>query len=310
MKFPKKTLSYLGVAIANLTYLFVPQITHAVERDRQVICRGNHSAESIARLCLQEEAENFYRQGITSYQEGEYIAAETALQKSLEIRQKILPSNHPDLAASIDGVQKRFTESEQLHLQALKIRERRLGKRHPEVAVSLDGLAWLYQEQERFDEAIAAIERALDIYGSLRGVSGFNRVHLTYQLGTIYHQQGKTDQAIAKYEEAFAMDDYYYPSLVNLGLLAYENSDREAAINYWQQALAIDEAAIEPKLALAVALYQEGKIDEALRMGKTAIVQNQDFSQPEFLVRNLWGSELVAAAQLFFAEPQIQKITK
>lgn len=150
------------------------------------------------------------------------------------------------------------------------------------------------------------IERALEIYSSLRSSTNNHKVLLIYQLGTIYHQQGNMEQAIASYERALTLDDLYYPSLVNLGLLAYENNDREQAIAYWKSALEIDANAIEPQLALAIAIHQQGKTKKAIAMCKTVLQQDRDFSQPKYLSENLWAEKLVADAKLLFSEPKIE----
>ncbi len=63
--------------------------------------------------------------------------------------------------AELYRVQGRFDEAEPLYLRALEILEKTLGPEHPEVAVSLNNLAELYRAQGRFEEAAPLYEKAL-----------------------------------------------------------------------------------------------------------------------------------------------------
>ena len=56
--------------------------------------------------------------------------------------------------------QGRYSESEPLYQRALDIQERNLGADHPNLAATLDDLAALYTEMGRPDAAIAAQGRA------------------------------------------------------------------------------------------------------------------------------------------------------
>jgi adhesin HecA-like repeat protein len=56
-----------------------------------------------------------------------------------------------------------YAEAEPLYTRALEIREKSLGKDHPNVAASLNNLAGLYDAQGRYDEAEPLYKRALEI---------------------------------------------------------------------------------------------------------------------------------------------------
>ncbi len=59
--------------------------------------------------------------------------------------------------------QGRYAEAELLYKRALEIREKALGPDHPDVANSLNNLASLYDEQGRYGEAEPLLKRALTI---------------------------------------------------------------------------------------------------------------------------------------------------
>jgi tetratricopeptide (TPR) repeat protein len=69
--------------------------------------------------------------------QGLYALAEPMYLQALELRQRLLGENHPDLATSLNNLallyksQGRYTEAEPLYLQALELRQRLLGENHP-----------------------------------------------------------------------------------------------------------------------------------------------------------------------------------
>jgi tetratricopeptide (TPR) repeat protein len=60
--------------------------------------------------------------------------------------------------------QGRYESAEPLYLQALELRQRLLGENHPDVATSLNNLALLYNTQGNYTEAEALSQQALTIF--------------------------------------------------------------------------------------------------------------------------------------------------
>ena len=58
----------------------------------------------------------------------------------------------------------KYSEAEPLYLRSLEIRERQLGADHPDVASSLFNLAVLYHNTQRHPEALKSIQHAIQIY--------------------------------------------------------------------------------------------------------------------------------------------------
>ena len=81
---------------------------------------------------------------------GRYAEAEPLYRRSLEIREKQLGPDHPDVATSLNNLavlyqaMGRYAEAEPLYRRSLEIREKQLGRDHPDVATSLNNLAVLY----------------------------------------------------------------------------------------------------------------------------------------------------------------------
>lgn len=85
--------------------------------------------------------------------------ARALIDSALQTRQRLLPSDHPDLATSLNNAglfalrQQQFLDAERLLRQALAIRERVLDQTHPDLAATLGLMVRLFQEQGRYDQA-------------------------------------------------------------------------------------------------------------------------------------------------------------
>ena len=96
---------------------------------------------------------------------GRYADAEPLYRRSLEIREKQLGRDHPDVAqtlnnlANLYSVMCRYSDAEPLFRRSLEIFEKQLGRDHPDVAASLNNLAVSVAALGRWDEADAAADR-------------------------------------------------------------------------------------------------------------------------------------------------------
>jgi tetratricopeptide (TPR) repeat protein len=127
-----------------------------------------------------------------------------------------------------------------------------------------------------------------------------------FDLGNAYFRSKRYPDAITSYERAVQVKKDFWPALNNIGLISYETNDLPNAVKYWQQAISIDKKAAEPQLAMAVALYQQGKQDEAFRLGEAALRNDSRYASIDYLKENLWGDKLVSHTQGFLKTPRIK----
>ncbi len=95
-----------------------------------------------------------------------YPLAEDCLQRSLNIREKILGKEHPDTADTLCDLGNLYThkgefdDAENYHQRALAIREKILENNHPDIAGSLNNLGSLYASKGELDKADEYFQRA------------------------------------------------------------------------------------------------------------------------------------------------------
>lgn len=92
------------------------------------------------------------------------------IKKTLEIRQKILPSNHPDLAVIYNSigllhctVGQFFKALESFHKE-LEIKQRSLSQNHPEFATVYSNIGLVYFNMNDHEKALEFYQKALEIY--------------------------------------------------------------------------------------------------------------------------------------------------
>jgi tetratricopeptide (TPR) repeat protein len=139
---------------------------------------------------------------------GRYSEAEPLYKRSLQIREKVLGPEHPDVAASLNNLallyrdQGRYPEAEPLYKRSLEIVEKVLGPEHPDVATSLNNLAELYRNQGRYSEAKPLHKRSLQIREKVLGPEHPDVAGSLNNLAALYHNQGRYPEAEPLYKRS------------------------------------------------------------------------------------------------------------
>src|SRR5262245_46793170 len=116
-----------------------------------------------------QQARKLYKKAIDLRNAGKYDEALPYFESALEIRERILGPDHPDVSQAINGLaiihyfKGEYSKAEPLHLRALAIQEKSLGPEHPDVAASLISLGLLYAALGAYAEAEPLYLRALAI---------------------------------------------------------------------------------------------------------------------------------------------------
>lgn len=134
---------------------------------------------------------------------GRYADAEPLYTRSLSIRRQLLGDEHPDVARAMYNLaqlywdQERYGEARDLHAAALAMRRRLLPESHPDIASSLTGLAAAQRALGERASAIENVELARDIHYRNEGERGTNYQSAIANLGTLYFEAGRYDEAEA-----------------------------------------------------------------------------------------------------------------
>ncbi|CAF1117952.1 unnamed protein product [Adineta steineri] len=119
----------------------------------------------------QSEKAHYYNQlGYIKHDQGNYEKAIWYYEQGLEIKQKILPSNHPSLATSYNNIgsvydnMREYSKALSFYDKALKIRQKTLRSNHPDVATSYNNIGLVYETMGKYSKALSSHEKALEIY--------------------------------------------------------------------------------------------------------------------------------------------------
>jgi tetratricopeptide (TPR) repeat protein len=124
----------------------------------------NHQARTAGAewKALNEEA-------VTLLRSGQYERAGLVAQKALQMAEKNVGPDDPDVATSLNNLaglhktQGDYAKAEPLYKRSLAIWEKALGPDHPDVATSCENLAALYRATKRDSDAEALQQRAAKI---------------------------------------------------------------------------------------------------------------------------------------------------
>jgi len=207
--------------------------------------------------------------GEAFYYAGLYDQAKPLFEKALAIREKILGSEHPDVATSLNNLaglhktQGNYEQAKPLYERALAIDEKVLGAEHPNVAGDLNNLALLHQTQGNYEQAKPLYERALAIWEKVLGQEHPSVAIGLNNLAELHRALGNYEQAKPLYEKALAIRekvlDKEHPdvaiSLNNLAGLHGALGNYEQAKPLYERALAIWEKVLgqeHPSLATSL----------------------------------------------------------
>ena len=231
------------------------------------------------------QAEYLNEEGMAWYAAGQYVDAQTPLEHTLALREKILGLEHPDVALSLNNLaglsqaQGRYGDAEPRYQRALAIREKALGPEHPDVALSLNNLAVLSHDQGRYAEAEPLHQRALAIREKALGPEHPDVALSLNNLAELSHVQGRYAEAEPLHQRALAIREKAlgpeHPdvalSLNNLAELSHVQGRYAEAEPRFQRALAIWEKVLGPEHPtvalslnnLAVLSHDQGRYAEA-----------------------------------------------
>ena len=216
-------------------------------------------AQHIYEMLLDQENDesvqaSIYQQlGIMKYEQGQYKEAVGFYEKNLEINQKILSSEDPQLAvlynnigAVCDGIGN-YTTALAYYKKALDNQQQSLNADHPDLAMSYNNIGWTYKNMHRYSEALSSYEKAVAIQQkSLH--TNHPELGMSYNnIGEVYCHMNDNQAALSFHDKAQTIwqkslptdHPYFAESYNNVGLVYEKMNDLSKATEFFEKAVSI-----------------------------------------------------------------------
>jgi CHAT domain-containing protein/tetratricopeptide (TPR) repeat protein len=154
---------------------------------------------------------------------GDSARAEPLVRRVLELREKTLGEDHPELAhalsnmASLHIERGEYEKAEPLLNRALAIFEKMLGPSHTDVARTLIYLAKIHRKRGEYLKAEPLYDRALDIVEKTLGEQHAYAISILNDISMFYAAKGEIGQAIKVLSRANALNERNFELTLALG---------------------------------------------------------------------------------------------
>lgn len=231
------------------------------------------------------------------YKYAKYEKAITLNRTLLDLREKVLGEEHPDMATSFNNmgtihhIQGNFERALEYYLKALAMREKVLGEEHPDTAGSYNNIGNIYTNQGDYEQALEFFFKSLAIREKVLGVAHPDTAQSYNNIGNIYAYRGDYKRALEYHCKALAIREKVsgvaHPDMAasynNIGLIYYYQSNYNEAVNYLLKGITIYEKILgeeHPETALSynnlgICYEQQGNIVQALEYHKKALASRK-----------------------------------
>ncbi|CAF4166637.1 unnamed protein product, partial [Adineta steineri] len=155
------------------------------------------------------KADIYHQLGWIKDSQGKYQEALTFYEKSLTIKQKTLPPNHPDLAKTHNNIgivhynMGNYPEALSSYKKALEIRQQSLPSHHSDLAKSYNNIGLVKDNMGNYPEALSSHEKALEIRQQSLP-SHHPDLGISYNnIGVVHYNIGNYPEALSSHEKAF-----------------------------------------------------------------------------------------------------------
>jgi len=216
------------------------------------------STTGMTREQLLQEALNKYSLGILLINQGNYAKALPLLEKTLEIREKVLGPVHLDTGYSLGMLAEvyrhmgSYERALPLHEKSLAVIEKNLGDMHPTTAIALNNLAANLNDMHHYTESITLHEKALAIREKSLGPEHTDTVQSIINIALTSKNNGNYLKSISLLERALVIREKALgPShpdtagvLSSLGVVYMDMGNYIKALSLYERQLAILEKAL------------------------------------------------------------------
>jgi tetratricopeptide (TPR) repeat protein len=207
-----------------------------------------------------EKATFYHRLGYAKYNQGEYKEALVLYEKSLAIREQLLPPNHPDLAKSYINIglvydsMGEYSKALSYYEKALAIQQQSLPPTHPDLASSYNNIGNVYDNMGEYSKALSSHEKALAIRQQSLPPNHPDLAKSYGSIGSVYSKMGEYSKALSYYEKSLAIRQQSLPpnhpdlasSYNNIGSVYGNMRDYSKARSFYKRAVDIAQQSLPP----------------------------------------------------------------
>ena len=163
---------------------------------------------SVALSATLDDARSYGVAASKYYQGGNYPKALEFYTKALNIKEKVLGKEHPDIATSYYNIGSayyymgNYPKALEFYTKALNIREKVLGKEHPNTATSYNSIGSAYYYMGNYPKALELYTKALDIEERVLGKNHPDTAFSYNDIGSVYSTMGNYPKALEFHTKA------------------------------------------------------------------------------------------------------------
>ncbi|CAF1584548.1 unnamed protein product, partial [Adineta steineri] len=169
---------------------------------------SDESKKAIYYICL----------GSVKNGQGDYEKAIWYHEQGLEIYEKTLPSNHPELAGSYGNIgivysnMGEYSKALSFYEKALHIRQKTLPSSHPDLARSYNDIGVVYNKLREYSKSLSFYEKTLKIFQETLPSNHPLLATSCINIGMLYFNMGEYSKALSFYEKALEIQQKSLPS--------------------------------------------------------------------------------------------------
>ncbi|CAF3498465.1 unnamed protein product [Adineta steineri] len=235
----------------------------------------------------------YHQLGFAKDEQGTYQEAIVYYEKSIDIKEKILPSNHLSLATSYNNIGQTFyhmadySKALLFFEKALEIRLQALPENHSGITDCYQNIGLVHYNMGDYMKALSCIEKALEVQKTSLLHNHPDLAYYYNNIGEIYRKMGEYPKALSFHEKALEIRQQSLSSnhldlsmsYNNIGMIHYNTGDYLNAISSLEKSLKIRQQSL-PSIHLQLAYsynnlgatyYHIGDYEKALPMYQKAL---------------------------------------
>jgi tetratricopeptide (TPR) repeat protein len=225
-----------------------------------------NKAEEVYNVLLEQSSDQsekalYYNQlGYIKRYQDDYTQAIWYYEKAIEIRQKTIFSNHPDLAYSYNNIGLVYSDMGECskplsyYRKALQIQQEILPTNHPDLAISFTNIGSMYVDTGEYSKALTFYEKAVEIQQKVLPSNHPDLATAYNNIGIVYETIGQYSSALSFNNKSLEIRQKTLPpnhpllanSYRSIGAVYKNTGNYSKALSCYEKAFEIQEKILPP----------------------------------------------------------------